>query len=55
MSQGSIAKRAVFARRYQRRQEKKESYFFRAMRSEPGIAFIPEESAKVPKRASGDR
>ena len=55
MSQGSIAKRAAFARRYRRRQEKKESYFFRAIRSEPGIAFIPEEPAKVPKRASSDR
>jgi hypothetical protein len=42
MSQPAFAKRVTLARRYPRRQVKKESFFFRAANPDPHIVFIRE-------------
>lgn len=48
MSPAPFAKLAALARRYPRRQPKKESFFFRAANPESRIDFVPESLAKPP-------
>ena len=47
MSHTAFSKWTAFARRYPRRQGKKDNYAFRATNSESSIAFIPETPAKT--------